>query len=141
MNILIAEDDQMTQLLYQEIMQDWGYDCDIASNGLKAVEMSQQNKGQYDFCIMDINMPEMNGLEAARVIRKMGHFFPIIGCSSDDSLKEKCFKAGMDAFIEKPFHFDQLSSLVHQLNADKINSTASQDFFLLDKCTGIRCFL
>jgi len=134
MNILIAEDDQITQLFYQEIMQDWGYDCDIASNGLKAVALSQQNKGQYGFCIMDMNMPYMNGLEAAKVIRKMGGFFPIIGCSSDDSLKEKCFKAGMDAFIEKPFHFDQLNNLVHQLNADKVGSTVSQSFCISDKC-------
>ena len=112
MNILIAEDDQMTQLLYQEIMQGWGYDCDIASNGLRAVELSKQNKGRYDFCIMDINMPEMNGLEAAKGIRNMGYFFPIMGCSSDGSQREKCFKAGMNAFTEKPFHFDKLCDLI-----------------------------
>lgn len=116
MNVLIVEDDQLTQFIYQELTQVWGYDCDIASNGVTAVELSQQNKGQYDFCIMDINMPGMNGLEAARIIRKMGDFLPIIGCSSDNSLKEKCFKVGMDAFIEKPFHFDKLRDLINKLN-------------------------
>ncbi len=115
MKILIAEDDQITQLFYQEIMQDWGYDCDIAPNGLKAMEFSKQNKGQYDLGIMDINMSKMNGIEAAENIRKMGHYFPIIGCSSDGSHKEKCFKASMDAFIEKPFHFDKLSDLINDI--------------------------
>ena len=127
MNILIAEDDQITQLCYQEIMQVWGYGCDIASNGLQAVELSNQNKGQYDLGIMDINMPKMNGLEAAEVIRKMGHYFPIIGCSSDDSLKEKCFEAGMDAFTEKPFNFYKLYNLINQLNSKKESLIVSQN--------------
>ncbi|MFK5949052.1 MAG: response regulator [Methylococcales bacterium] len=78
MKILIAEDSQIFQVLYRELIQGWGFNCDIAENGLEAVRLAQENKGKYALCIMDIIMPNMNGFEATKVIRKTVGFFPII---------------------------------------------------------------
>ncbi|MDT8364849.1 MAG: response regulator, partial [Nitrosomonas sp.] len=61
MNILIAEDNLVIQTLNSVLMESWGYSFDVASNGIEAVELAKQNKDKYDLCLMDIEMPEMNG--------------------------------------------------------------------------------
>ncbi|MGL6160347.1 response regulator [Microbulbifer sp.] len=69
MNILIAEDTPIIQRLYQSLMENWGFN-DIAINGQEAVEYAKNNSKKYDLCLMDVDMPIMNGLDAARIIRK-----------------------------------------------------------------------
>ncbi|MBI5185698.1 MAG: response regulator [Nitrospinae bacterium] len=56
MKILIAEDNQLLQMLDKELMKSCGYDFDMASNGREAVEHAQKNEGEYDLCLMDIDM-------------------------------------------------------------------------------------
>jgi CheY-like chemotaxis protein len=51
-------------------MNIWGHDYDIVSNGLEAVEYAKKNEGEYDLCLMDLEMPIMNGLQATKVIRR-----------------------------------------------------------------------
>jgi CheY-like chemotaxis protein len=69
-NILIAEDNLVIQMLQTELMENWGYTYDLASNDLEAVEYAKKNNGKYDLCLMDVDMPKMNGVEATTIIRK-----------------------------------------------------------------------
>lgn len=101
MNILIAEDNQIIQMLLSELMSNWGYDFDMASNGIEAVEFAQKNNGKYDFCLMDVEMPKMNGIEATKIIRKTTNYFPIMAHTANNDYKKACFEAGMDDFVLK----------------------------------------
>ncbi len=101
-NVLIVEDDPINQALHERVMKKWKYNFDMASNGIEAVEFAEQNKEKYDFCLMDIEMPDMNGIEATRIIRKKIAYFPIMGFSANYEYKSQCFEVGMDGFFEKP---------------------------------------
>jgi len=102
MNILIVEDDPLTQTLLEKSMKRWKYNFDMAVNGIEAVAYAKKNKGKYNFCLMDIELPEMNGIEATKIIREEVGYFPIVALSANDAYKKQCFEVGMDAFFEKP---------------------------------------
>lgn len=118
-NILIAEDNQIIQMLLTELMITWGYDFDMASNGIEAVEFAQKNNGKYDFCLMDVEMPKMNGIEATKIIRKTTNYFPIIAytAKANNDYKKACFEAGMDDFALKPYLPDDLFTRINELSA------------------------
>lgn len=98
MKILVAEDYQPNQRLIGKIMATWGIDSVIVSNGLEEVQHTKRET--YDLCIMDINIPVMNGLEATRIIRKSTRYFPIMGLSGNANIVE-CLNTGMDDFMFK----------------------------------------
>jgi len=116
MNILIVEDCSIIQMINEELMKDWGYHFDMASNGLEAVELAQKNNGKYDLCLMDINMPKMNGIEATKIIRKITNYFPILALTANDDYKKACFEAGMDGFAVKPCLPDDLFAKINELS-------------------------
>jgi len=89
MKILIAEDDSMIQTLSGKLMNHWGFDFDMASNGLEAVEKAQMHEGEYDLCLMDIDMPIMNGFEATKIIRRKLKYFPIMAVTGNLQAKQK----------------------------------------------------
>ena len=62
MNILIAEDNTDIQALTGSYLDMWGFEYDMASDGQEAVKLAKANEGKYDICLMDIDMPKMNGL-------------------------------------------------------------------------------
>ncbi|MCG8633141.1 MAG: response regulator [Desulfobacterales bacterium] len=70
MKILIAEDDSMLRTMAGTLMNHWGFDFDMASNGREAVEKARLRNGKYDLCLMDIDMPVLNGLEATKIMRE-----------------------------------------------------------------------
>ena len=115
MKILIAEDDPILQKLNSRLMGGWGYDFDMVSNGSEAVEFVKKNKGGYDLCLMDIDMPIMNGLEATRIIRQKVKYFPIMALSGNPEYREKCLEIGMDYFMVKPFCLDNLFAKLNEL--------------------------
>ena len=102
MHILIAEDTPFLQLSNRELMNRWGYDFDMASNGREAVDYALKNAGKYDLGLMDIEMPEMNGLEATRLIRQKVKYFPIMAYTANRGYRRQCLENGFDAFVEKP---------------------------------------
>jgi PAS domain S-box-containing protein len=117
-NILVAEDVELNQYLARHIMESWGFDVDIAHNGREAVEMVQRNS--YDLVLMDIQMPEMDGMEATRQIRKLKDVLkasiPVVALTAN-ALKgdsEKYIAAGMNDYLSKPFDEPQLFLIISQ---------------------------
>lgn len=115
MHILIAEDNPVIQMLHCARMTSWGYNFDIASNGQEAVEYAQNNEGKYDLCLMDIEMPTMYGIEAAKIIRRTVKYFPILAYTSNAAYKAACYEAGMDGFIQKASPDDDLLTAIKNL--------------------------
>ena|GEM_PF-2386439 len=119
--VLIAEDDLINQKLTGVILSKAGYKYEIAKNGLIAMEMHTEKP--YDIILMDIDMPIMDGIESTIRIRefealnKLSKKVGIIAITAKivNSDKEKCFQAGMDGFISKPFKPDELISKMKKL--------------------------
>ena len=116
MNLLFVEDDKVIQKLLSIFFESWGIDFDIASNGKEAVELAQSNEGKYDLCFMDTDMPEMNGFEATRAIRKNVKYFPILSTSGDFMYKNKLLEIGADEFISKPHNYNELHQKILELS-------------------------
>ena len=112
LKVLVAEDYPMNQLLINETLSSWNFQVEIVENGKLALEKITEN--DYDLILMDVNMPEMGGLEASRLIRKELNGpkknIPIIAMTAGalKGDKEKCIDAGMNDYISKPFDQDEL---------------------------------
>ncbi|MEI6061673.1 MAG: response regulator [Bacteroidota bacterium] len=115
MNILIAEDDEMIQTLMEICMSILEWDYTLVENGLQAVTANKN--GSYDTIIMDVMMPVLNGIDAAKQIRVFDNVTPIIAVSShiDYPTKIECAKAGINAFMAKPFTEDEIRDAVTKL--------------------------
>jgi GAF domain-containing protein/DNA-binding response OmpR family regulator len=110
LRILLAEDNQVNQKLALRILEQMGYRADIASNGLEAIESIERQT--YDVILMDVQMPEMDGLEATRqIVARWPQGHPrIIGLTANalEGDREQCLAAGMDDYISKPIHVEEL---------------------------------
>lgn len=101
--VLVVEDMALNQLLMKTLLDDFGFEPDIAVNGKIAIEML--NEKAYDIILMDLHMPVMNGFEATEYIRKkMKSEIPIIALTADVTTVdlEKCKDVGMNDYIAKP---------------------------------------
>jgi PAS domain S-box-containing protein len=101
--ILVVEDMELNQLLMKTLLDDFGFECEIAANGKIALEKLQKNT--YDIILMDLQMPEMNGFEATEYIRQtMKLTLPIIALTADVTTVDvaKCKAVGMNDYISKP---------------------------------------
>ncbi|MEB8344508.1 PAS domain S-box protein [Flavobacteriaceae bacterium KMM 6898] len=101
--VLVVEDIALNQLLMKTLLDDFGFECDIAGNGSIAIEKLRTKP--YDLILMDLQMPEMNGFEATAFIRnKMKSSIPIIAITADVTTVDlaKCKAVGMDDYISKP---------------------------------------
>lgn len=101
--ILVVEDIPLNQLLMKTVLDDFGFEREIAANGKIAIEMMAEN--HYDLVLMDLQMPEMNGFEATRFIRNVMHStIPIIALTADVTTVDlaKCKLVGMNDYIAKP---------------------------------------
>jgi signal transduction histidine kinase/DNA-binding response OmpR family regulator len=114
--ILVAEDNEVNQLVFSQILDGLGYSYRIADNGRTALEMKRTLNPQL--ILMDVSMPEMNGLEATAAIRAeeegTGHRTPIVGITAH-ALKgdrEMCFEAGMDDYLSKPISPNRLEAKI-----------------------------
>ena len=99
-----------------------GHTVEVAQNGQEAV-VAVQN-GVFDVVLMDMHMPEMDGLAATRAIRAMpapASTLPIVALTAAGALSDiqTCMDAGMNYFLVKPFRMERLSSILHELSAAK----------------------
>lgn len=112
LKVLIAEDNQINQIVVRKILEKEGFKVDIVDTGTKAVEAVEKN--DYAFVFMDIQMPEMDGYEATRIIRDLesenGKHTLIIALTASalDDAREKCLNAGMDEYLAKPIEKEEL---------------------------------
>jgi len=108
LKILLAEDNVVNQRVLQEMLRNEGHDVETVANGAEAVIAVEA--GQFDVVLMDINMPEMDGVEATRAIRALPRI-PIIAVTAnalrDD--RDKFIDAGMDDYVSKPVSAEGLS--------------------------------
>lgn len=108
--ILLVEDNDINQLLGRKILAKAGFEVTVAANGQEAVDMVKA--APFDLVLMDIQMPVMDGLTAAALIRENPQLaeLPIVAMTANDlaSDVEQCLAAGMNAHISKPFDHDEL---------------------------------
>jgi len=105
--LLLVEDNEINTLIMKKFMTKWGIEPDIASNGIEAIDLVKSKN--YDIIVMDLQMPEIDGYEATRVIRKMETHnakIPIITltASSESDVMEGIIDAGMNDVVTKPFN-------------------------------------
>jgi len=115
MNILIAEDNIVNQKLASRILEKMGYDPDIAINGHDALNAMTVKK--YDMILMDVQMPEMDGLEATRFIRENMEYQPVIVAMTANAMpedKELCLKSGMDDYLSKPMKIADMMDILER---------------------------
>ncbi len=114
--VLLVEDNQINQLVASEIIEDEGFQVDIAENGIQALDAVRTKP--YDVVLMDVQMPEMDGFEAARIIRQDPAFskLPIIAITAHalDGDRKKCLAAGMNDYISKPIDADKLIATLNR---------------------------
>lgn len=133
MNVLIVEDNHIIQMIHERVMKQWKYDFDMAANGVEAVEYAERNKGKYDFCLMDIEMPVMNGIEATRIIREKVSYFPIMAFSANYDYKRQCLEVGMDGFVEKPCAPSVLLKKIKELIVKLYRLTSKNNGFVINE--------
>jgi len=117
--ILIAEDHIVNQTFFKAILGKQGYSIEVANDGQEALELTKANA--FDLIFMDIQMPNMNGLEATRAIREAGIEVPIVAVTAS-ALKEEMQRAmdvGMNDFITKPFKQKDIMPVVEKWAAYK----------------------
>ena len=128
--VLIVDDMVINQLLVKTIIEDIGFETEIAKNGKIAINLLEKNN--YDLILMDLQMPEMNGWEATKHIRNKMKLpksaTPIIALTADITEKNiiKCQEIGMDAYVCKPINETDLLQKVTQLIIKKRKSTNSK---------------
>jgi GAF domain-containing protein/DNA-binding response OmpR family regulator len=118
LRILLAEDNVVNQKLALRLLQQMGYRADLASNGIEAVESVQRQT--YDVILMDVQMPEMDGLEASRQInaRWQPQERPRIIAMTANAMqgdRDMCLAAGMDDYVTKPIRVEQLIEALNQV--------------------------
>jgi CheY-like chemotaxis protein len=126
LNILLAEDNAVNQKLAVRVLQKRGHAVVIAETGQVALETL--DKQAFDLVLMDVQMPVMDGLEAAFAIRTRekisGKHIPIIAMTASAMIgdKERCLAAGMDAYVSKPLNTKELFVAIETCTSGKAES-------------------
>jgi two-component system, sensor histidine kinase len=112
--VLVAEDNPVNQEVAAGMLRKRGHDVTVVSDGRAAVE-AVRSRGPFDVILMDVQMPEMDGLEAARLIRQTHPEKPpivAVTANSANAERERCIAAGMSAYLSKPFKPHELFAMV-----------------------------
>ncbi|PZO40056.1 MAG: histidine kinase [Pseudanabaena frigida] len=123
-NILLAEDNPVNQKVAMRVLNHLGYQADVVSNGQEVIKAIASKS--YDLILMDIQMPEMDGLEATQYIRdleKASQQLPIaivaITANATHDDQYVCRKAGMNDYISKPIQIEKLKKIIQQYESLK----------------------
>jgi CheY-like chemotaxis protein/signal transduction histidine kinase/HPt (histidine-containing phosphotransfer) domain-containing protein len=112
LRILLAEDNVAAQLVGKKTLERIGHTVQVASNGMEVLQMLKE--GEFDLVLMDVEMPQMDGLEATRAIRKReaasGHHIPILAVTAYATKEDqrRCLEAGTDGYLSKPVSPEKL---------------------------------
>jgi len=115
LKILIAEDNAINQFVVVSALKNLGYEPDTANNGVLALEAADRQ--QYDLILMDIEMPEMDGIEATSKIRNSLMKQPVIAALTANGMQDDrafCIQAGMDDYLSKPFQLETIMKLLEK---------------------------
>jgi CheY-like chemotaxis protein len=115
LNILLAEDNPISQKIAQIVLRKLGLKADLARNGQEVLKALEAHS--YDLVLMDIQMPEMDGIEATRIIRKrwpQGPKIIVITSLEQNMIGDLCYDAGADDLISKPYRMDELDSAIER---------------------------
>jgi two-component system sensor histidine kinase/response regulator len=131
LRILVAEDNTTSQLIAKKTLEKAGHTVQIAGTGFEVIRLLKE--GAFDMVLMDVEMPEMNGLETTRLIRKTeqgsGQHIPILAMTAY-AMKEdrqRCLEAGMDAYLSKPVNLDELHKIIRDFSPVKDTRPANVD--------------
>ena len=123
-HVLLAEDVETNQLIICDMLSHFGITMDIAQNGKEALDMALH--GHYDLILMDIRMPVLDGLEAARDILSQDKNAPPIVALTAHAMEEhknECFDSGMKGFVNKPVRPEALATIFEEFLSDKATQT------------------
>lgn len=122
LRILVVDDSEINLMVAESMIQSIGHQVSTASSGTEGIELAQSK--QFDVIFMDIEMPEMDGLTAAKIIRekellRQSKRIPIYAMTAHvlDEFKLKCEEAGMDGFVSKPIDQDELREFLAELSS------------------------
>jgi len=122
LNLMVAEDNDLNWEIINAMLESYGVRCTRAENGRECVEMLEDAKpGTYDMVLMDIQMPEMNGRDAARALRQSPrkdlHTLPIAAMTADAFAEDvqNCLDAGMNAHLSKPVDLEKVLTVIWHL--------------------------
>jgi len=145
LKILLAEDNPVNTLLARSFLKQMGHSLTTVADGKEALTALDENNSTFDLVLMDIEMPEMDGLEATRRIREgeageENRQIPVIAMTAHalPEFRKKCKAAGMDDFITKPVDFNGLGSIFKKFGAgsftdpDKIKAVSQEDRTVLN---------
>ena len=111
LSILLVDDSDVNLMVMSLMLKKLGYRADLAKNGIEAIVALEHHS--YDIVLMDIQMPEMDGLEATKIIRQRGFQDPkIIVVTSLNNYREICLDAGADDFLTKPLDVRKLRDVM-----------------------------
>jgi len=113
--VLLAEDNKINQLACRTTMQNMGFEVEIAENGYEVLRKLES--ANYDMILMDINMPEMDGIEATRAIRSSGSNIPIVALTANAMKgdREKFIECGMNDYLSKPLMIPSFVSVINRI--------------------------
>ena len=128
LSILLAEDNRVNQKLAITLLEKWGHSVVLANNGLEAIEHYRTQ--DFDLILMDLQMPEMGGIEATQIIRESekssGKHTPIFAMTANAMRedRERCVVAGMDDYIAKPLNTEQLFAKLQGMVAETASASS-----------------
>ncbi|RJX75771.1 response regulator [Vibrio sinensis] len=140
-HVLVADDDNINQMLLRRQLTLLGVQFHIASDGVSALEYLTEHAHDVDLVLTDCHMPHMNGFELTKAVKSQHELFgdiPVIGCTAEDSrtMSEKATLSGMDHVIYKPYTFNQLNRVLSlYLKTEKIKQPNDPRFNWLKQGT------
>jgi two-component system, cell cycle response regulator len=137
MDILLVEDDKFVRETLQILIQSFGYECDTAVNGFKAVEKLKGKK--FDVVVTDVSMPEMDGLELLAHIKNKHEYTDVIIITgyTDKASYAEVIKSGAVDFLKKPFEKEELQAKLHRVERERSMVQELEELSIRDELTGL----
>jgi CheY-like chemotaxis protein len=121
LRVLVVEDNAVNRTVATRLLERQGHSVTVAVNGYEALSVLEKQNWSFDLVLMDVQMPEMDGLEATREIRRRevnrGKRMPVVALTAHamDRDRERCLSAGVDAYLSKPIRMEELASTIAEL--------------------------